>query len=273
MCIAKQFFYRHNVGMEPNHNPPTPNTPPSPNHRVRITLPTVQPILTYIILSVIGAIYFYQNSLDALQSYLFTLDWAKINENILSGGEYYRLFTCIFLHADITHLLFNGYVFFIYGRDVESLFGHLRFALIYILGGIAASVASLIYTDGLSIGASGAILAIFSAMGVYLYRHPHLYGKAVQRRLFQMSIFALIMLADGFRVNSHIDNAAHIGGLVGGFILAWFICPEFEVQRDLIQPGGVRIVDVNTPNKWMFAPILFAAGIVASVAYAVSVLA
>lgn len=273
MCIAKQFFYRHNVGMEPNHNPPTPNTPPSPNHRVRITLPTVQPILTYIILGIIGVIYLYGNSLGALQSQLFMLDWAKINERILYDGEYYRLFTSIFFHLDMMHILFNGYALYLFGRDVESLFGHVRFALIYVLGGITASLASLLYTDAVSIGASGAIFAIFSAMGVYLHRHRHLYGDGAQRRLSQMGILALINIGFGLLPDANIDNAAHIGGLVGGFILAWFICPEFEVQRDLIQPGGVRIVDVNTPNKWMFAPILFAAGIVASVAYAVSVLA
>lgn len=263
--------------MEQNQNSPTPNAAPSSpdgsNYRVRITLPTVQPILIYLILGIIGIIYIYGNSLGSYQSRLFMLDWAKVNESILYDSEYYRLFTCMFFHLDLMHILFNGYALYIFGRDVESLFGHIRFALIYVLGGITASLASLLYTDAASIGASGAIFAIFSAMGVYLYRHRHLYGEGAQRRLSQMGILALINIGFGLLPDANIDNAAHIGGLVGGFVLAWFICPEFEVQRDLIQPGGIRIVDVNTPNKWMFVPVLFAAGIVASVAYAVSVLA
>ncbi|MBI5932000.1 MAG: rhomboid family intramembrane serine protease [Chloroflexi bacterium] len=261
--------------MELNNNTPNSNNPPHPadHQRVRITLPTVQPILTYAILSIIAAIFLYGNSLSRLQSQLFMLDWAKVNDRILYHGEYYRLFTCMFLHLDLMHIFFNGYALYIFGRDVESLFGHVRFALIYVLGGITASLASLLYTNAVSIGASGAIFAIFSAMGVYLYRHRHLYGEGAQRRLSQMGVLALINIGFGLLPDSNIDNAAHIGGLVGGFILAWFICPEFEVQRDLIQPGGVRIVDVNTPNKWMYVPILFAAGLVASVAYAVSVLA
>lgn len=273
MCIAKRFFNRHNVGMEPNQNSPDSTTQPSAPKRVPIPLPIVQPILTYAILAIIGAIYLYGNSLGTLQSRLFMLDWAKINDLIIYHGEYYRLFTSMFLHLDMMHILFNGYALYIFGRDAESLYGHVRFALIYVLGGIAGSIASLLYTDAISIGASGAIFAIFSAMGVYLYRNRNLHREVAQKRLSQMAILALINIMFGFLPDSNIDNAAHIGGLVGGFVLAWFICPEFEVQRDLIQPGGVRIVDVNTPNKWMFAPILFAVGLVASVAYAVTVLA
>jgi rhomboid protease GluP len=264
--------------MEPNHNPPSSDEssqfPPSETGgvRIKITLPTVQPILTYAILSVISLIFLYSTTLDPLGERLFLLDWAKINDRILYDGEYYRLLTCMFLHLNMAHLLFNGYALYLFGRDVESLFGHVRFAVIYFMGGITGSVASLLYTDAISIGASGAIFAVFSAMAVYLYRHRHFYGEGARRRLSQMAILAVINIAFGLS-NNNVDNAAHIGGLLGGFVLGWFISPEFEIQRDLVEPNGVRVVDTNTPNKWMLVPVIFAAGIAASVAYAVAVLA
>lgn len=265
--------------MEPNNHPTNSDNPtPPPNgesalNRVRITLPTVQPILTYAILAIIGVVFFFANTLDDYNKSLFLYDWSKINDEILYHGQYYRLFTCMFLHLDLMHVFFNGYALYLFGRDVESLFGHARFLVIYVLGGIAASLASLLYTDAVSIGASGAVFAVFSAMGVYLYRHRHFYGEGARRRLTQMGVLAAINIFFGFLPDTNIDNAAHIGGLLGGFILAWFICPEFEVQRDLVEPGEVRIIDTNTPSKWMIAPILFAIGIIASVAYAVTVLA
>lgn len=247
------------------------NSPEPQTAQVKISLPTVEPILIYIILLVLAPIFFYYSTLSEVGQHFFIEDWAKINEKIYAG-EYYRLFTSMFLHLGLMHILFNGYALYLFGRDVESLFGHVRFGIIYLMGGLAGSIASLLYTNAASIGASGAVFSVFGAMGVYLYRHRHFYGDMASVRLRQMGMLAFINIAFGLMPGTQIDNAAHIGGLAGGVVLAWFICPEFELKRDELQAETVQIIDTNTPEKWLMAPLLFGVGIVVSVAYAASVL-
>ncbi len=250
----------------------TPSNLPEPQPTpVKVYFPIVEPTLIYVILLVLAPIFFYYSTLSDVGQRIFIEDWAKINEKIYAG-EYYRLFTSMFLHLDLMHILFNGYALYLFGRNVESLFGHVRFAIIYFMGGLAGSIGSLLYTDAPSIGASGAVFAVFGAMGVYYYRHRHFYGDMASVRLRQMAMLAFINIVFGLMPGSQIDNAAHIGGLAGGVVLAWFICPEFEQRRDELQANTIQIVDTNTPEKWLMAPLLFGVGIVASVAYAASVL-
>ncbi len=260
--------------MEPDNQQQSPGIQPSPNGnavRVRITLPTVEPILTYSILAVLALIFMYYSTLTLPEKNAFFLRWAKRND-LVYAGEYYRLFTSMFLHLDATHILFNGWALYLFGREVESLFGHVRFAIIYVMGGLAGSIGSLLYTDAISLGASGAVFAVFAAMGVYLYQHQHLYGELARVRLMQMAALGIINIIFGLMPGMRIDNAAHIGGALGGFILAWFISPEFQPRQDPEHMGQVIMIDANTPDKWIIAPVLFGVGIVTSVAYAAAVL-
>lgn len=249
-------------------SPSQPQQLPTQRRGVPVRFPTVEPILTYAILAIITVIFLYASSLNAFDRNSFEFDWIKINENVFDG-EYYRLFTSMFLHANTLHWGFNSLALYIFGRDVERLFGHMRFAIIYILGGLAGSVGSLIYTANASLGASGAIFAIISAMGVYIYIHRHIYGEFAYLRLRQLLFLGGLNILLGFIPGSRIDNAAHLGGLLGGFILAWFICPEYVPQRTIDQ--RIVMVDTNTIEKWLITPILFTIGIVVSVVYASTV--
>lgn len=258
--IANSTFMDHNEDMD-NQNQPQPIQQPQIIHLHRTT-----PVLTYGLLVLLAMIFFYATTLDnsvpvarfrdgttITQRELFLLDWAKINELVFQG-EYYRLFTSMFVHLEAMHFFFNAYALYLFGREVESLYGHVRFAIIYILGGLAGSVGSLLYTDGLSIGASGAIFAIFAASGVYFYHHQRLFGHGARQRLVQMGVLALINIVLGVTI-PRIDNAAHVGGMLGGFILAWFMAPEHEVRgRDV---GNTHIVDTNTVQNWVFVPVVF----------------
>ena len=253
--------------MEPNT--PTPNTNQLPQlpRRIPVRFPTVEPQLTYIILAIIGLVFFYTQSLNPLQLNEFQFDWAKINSQVYQG-EYYRLFTSMFLHLDLMHWGFNSLALYIFGRDVERYFGHVRFAIIYVLGGLAGSLGSLIYTDAASIGASGAIFALFGAYGIYIYIHRHIYGEAANLRLRQLFFLAVFNIIIGFSPGSNIDNAAHLGGLFGGFILGWFIAPEFEPRQT--PDHQIVMIDTNTPEKWAIMPVLFGVAIVGLVLFAQS---
>ena len=227
--------------------------------RVRVTIPTVEPILTYILLGAIVLIYLLTQSMSPRELDIFFQNWAKINNRVYEG-EYYRLLTSMFLHLNLTHILFNGYALFLFGREVERIFGHVRFAIIYFLGGLSGSVGSLLYTDAPSIGASGAIFAVFAAMGVYFYHHRQLYGQSAQVRLTQMAVLAIINIVFGFIPSMRIDNAAHIGGLLGGIVLAWFICPELKLEG--ISSMEPEVVDVNKPENWIVVPVIYAIALV-----------
>ncbi|MBP8973431.1 MAG: rhomboid family intramembrane serine protease [Anaerolineae bacterium] len=261
--------------------PPQPSgdspEPPQPSgvRRVAVRMAVAEPRLTYVLLGVIVLIFFYFFSLSAREQIFFLNDWAKINEAI-RDGQYYRLFTSMFLHLNLTHLIFNGYALFVLGRDVEALFGTPRFAIIYLLGGLSGSLASFIFTDAPSVGASGAIFAIFGAEMVYFYQHRELHGTAGRQHLTQLVVLMLINLGLGFfastgATNFRIDNAGHIGGLAGGVVLAWFIGPAYRLQRDPTAESGFSIVDRNPIRRWALASVAYAAALTALMAYAVTV--
>ena len=231
---------------------------------VRVQLPTVEPVITYILLGIIAIVFMYANTLTDFQQNEFLADWAKLNDAI-DNGEYYRLFTSMFIHLDFLHVALNGYALYYFGREVERLYGYFRFAIIYFIGGLAGSVASYMYTDAPSIGASGAIFAIFSALGVYFYHHRHLYGKRADRQVMQMIFWGAFNILFGFSLSSRIDNAAHIGGMLGGIILAWFICPELKIVGIDAPYGEIpepKIIDANKMKNWIIVPILFSIGLV-----------
>ncbi len=259
---------------QPSGDSPEPPQPPGVR-RVAVRMTVAEPRLTYVLLGVIVLIFFYFFSLSAREQVLFLSDWAKINE-MIREGEYYRLFTSMFLHLNLTHIIFNGYALFVLGRDVEALFGLPRFAIIYLLGGLSGSLASFIFTAAPSVGASGAIFAIFGAQMVYFYQHRALHGTAGRRHLTHLIVLMMINLGLGFfastgATNFRIDNAGHIGGLLGGVILAWFIGPAYQVQRDPTAESGFSVVDKNPVGRWALASGIYAVGLAALMAYAVMV--
>jgi len=258
---------------QPPSDSPEPPHPPTVR-RVAVRMTVAEPRLTYVLLGVIVLIFLYFFSLPTREQIVFLTDWAKINGPI-HHGEYYRLFTSMFLHLNLTHIIFNGYALFVLGRDVEALFGTPRFAIIYLLGGLSGSLASFIFTDAPSVGASGAIFAIFGAEMVYFYQHRELHGTAGRQHLTHLVILMLINLGLGFFASTgatsfRIDNAGHIGGLVGGVVLAWFIGPAYRLQRDPTAESGFSVVDKNPVERWALVSVAYAAGLAALMVYAVA---
>ncbi|AGA69345.1 putative membrane protein [Desulfitobacterium dichloroeliminans LMG P-21439] len=143
---------------------------------------------------------------------------AKVNSLILQG-EYWRLFTSMFLHIGVIHLAFNLYALWALGPILEELFGRIRYLLIYISSGVMGSAASFLFTDAISAGASGAIFGILGALVVYSRSKPFLWKSGFGKNLV---IIVLINLSIGF-FQPGIDVYAHIGGLLSGMLLAAFV--------------------------------------------------
>lgn len=147
-----------------------------------------------------------------------------LDPNAVRNGEVYRLLTSTFMHANILHLVFNMYALSIIGKQVETFLGKSKFLLVYLFSGLTGSLLSCAITNSYSLGASG---AIFGLMGSLLYfgYHYRLYLGSVL--LGQIVPVIVINLVIGY-ITPSIDNAAHIGGLVGGL----FISMALGVNKD-----------------------------------------
>jgi rhomboid protease GluP len=251
--------------------------PDRANQVVALRLPTSRPIMTYVLLATIVVVYAAQLITDQLNYPAQPLlEFGAINfRRILFFGEYYRLFTGMFLHANQIHIFFNGVALWSFGQSVERFFGHLRFSLIYLLGGLCGSLASLIFTRGVSVGASAAIFAIIGAEMIFLYHNRRLLGPGAQRELRSLVVVALINFGVGIYTQFApgtfiIDNWAHIGGFVAGIILAWFISPQYQLQTDLAAPTGYRVEDSNPFTRTWMVPAIFSAALLITLIYAVS---
>lgn len=140
---------------------------------------------------------------------------------ILGQGQWYRMFSSMFLHFGAPHLINNMLVLFVLGQRLEPVTGKIKFFLIYIFGGLGGNMLSL-FSDmyagntSLSAGASGAVFAVMGGMIYVIIRHR---GRVADLTVRQMLIMAAFSLYFGF-ASEGVDNVAHIGGLLSGFLIA-----------------------------------------------------
>jgi membrane associated rhomboid family serine protease len=137
------------------------------------------------------------------------------------GGEWWRLFSALFLHAGVFHVAINMLGLWMLGRFLEQVFGTLRYLLVYFIAGTCASVCSTLLGRGpISVGASGAIMGVLGAIFVVAVIRRGLWPEAVRRALIANLAFVVLMqVALGIEVPM-IDNAAHVGGLIAGALIA-----------------------------------------------------
>jgi len=151
------------------------------------------------------------------------LKWGGNFRPAINSGEYWRLFTNMFLHGGVMHVLMNMYGLFFVGLFLEPLMGRGKYLLTYLITGIVASIASVWWHPAtVSIGASGAIFGLYGAFFALLT--TNVFPKALKKTfLINTSIFIGYNLL--FGLTGGIDNAAHIGGLLSGLILGYTMYP------------------------------------------------
>lgn len=135
--------------------------------------------------------------------------------------EYWRLLTAAFLHFGIRHLGNNMFVLFVTGDSLEHALGHVKYLIFYLFSAVGASAASLAVEVAmgqkvLSAGASGAVFAVLGGLIWVLIRNS---GRFEEFRIRNLLFFSGMMLLSGFFTEG-VDNAAHAGGLLVGFLLA-----------------------------------------------------
>lgn len=150
------------------------------------------------------------------------LDWgAAFTPFIRDQQEYYRLFTSMFLHFGMTHLAHNMLLLFVLGGRMERTVGKIRFLIIYLAGGLTGNLVSYLWSlrseqYAVSAGASGAVFAVMGALLYVIIRNK---GHVEDLSTRQMVIMAVLSLYFGF-ASTGVDNAAHVGGFLGGVIVA-----------------------------------------------------
>ena len=177
-----------------------------------------KPIVTYslIFICVLVFILMYVLGNGSTDNYTLLVFGANV-DTLTKNGDYYRLFTSMFLHIGILHLLCNMYSLYIIGKEVENVFGKVKYLIIYLLSGIAGSILSLAFNHNtICAGASGAIFGLLGALLYFGYYYRTYLGATLTRSIIPVIVLNLII---GF-TSSGIDNAAHIGGLVGGILIA-----------------------------------------------------
>jgi len=191
------------------------------------------PLITYILIGINVLLFLY----SILANYDVLLKYGMYNP-FIKQGEYYRLFTCMFLHVDIFHLACNMYSLYILGPQLESFFGKKKYLFIYLISGLCGSLLSFTFNiDIISVGASGAIFGLLGALLYFGYYYRTYLGNVVRSQIIPIIVLNLVI---GFMITG-VDNFGHIGGLIGGVLSSMIVgIPDKETKIDRI--NGIIIL-------------------------------
>lgn len=237
------------------------NIPPEQLRQPRLEVvasPDYKPVMTYTILGITVFIYLLQIG----TAYFLDIDLpgvfgAKINELILAG-QVWRLFTPILLHDDrlplgITHILFNMFFLTTVGARLEKFTGHWPFLLLYVVAGFAGNVFSFLFSVKPSWGASGALFGLMGAQLIFVLHNKSFLADEGKAALQNTLTNIIINVVIGLSISA-IDNWAHIGGLAGGALFAWFGGTKLDLEE--IAFPRFRLVDMRSVPEKLFAASL-----------------
>lgn len=166
-------------------------------------------VLVYVYTSIVGGSF-----LETDPSMIY--QWGQLGGAIVYGGAYYQLLTSMFVHASIVHLVGNMIFLLVFGFRCEEMFSLPEYLAIYFLGGLFGNLLSLGFLpyDVPSVGASGAIFALFGAAVVHARR-------SVGQSIIGAVIYGFFLLFLSSAPN--VNNLAHIGGLVVGIVIGYIL--------------------------------------------------
>jgi len=177
------------------------------------------PPVTVVTLALLAAIFFAEVRMGALASRESIIAMGALARERVVAGEHWRLLTAPWLHGGMEHLVGNGIAFYILGMVCEAAFGRAQFVVLYVLSGLAGSIVSVLVSAGPSVGASGAIFGLQGAAIVLLRRERDRLLVRDRRVGFVLLIWAIYTIAGGL-TDPFIDNGAHMGGALGGALIA-----------------------------------------------------
>ncbi len=153
---------------------------------------------------------------------------------LIMAGEWWRLLTAGFLHGGVLHIVMNSWVLFDLGAQVEEMFGQARMIVIYFLATIGGFYASYLWSISLSVGASAGIFGLLGAMIALGVQSKGGVGAEARGYYVRWAVYGFAM---GLLPGMRIDNAAHLGGLAAGFVVAYVA-------------GTPKLVDRGAETVW-----------------------
>lgn len=202
---------------------------------------TKKPIITYILLAINIIIFALMYTLgDGSYSSDTLIKFGANYVELTKSGEFYRLITCAFLHIGALHLILNMYSLYVVGTQIEYFYGKIKYIFIYLFSAIMGSLftVALSANNTLAAGASGAIFGLLGAMLYFGYHYRGYIGNAI---LYQILPVVFLNLYIGFTM-PNIDNAAHIGGLIGGYLISMALGFDNESKSSKINGMIISII-------------------------------
>ncbi len=177
-----------------------------------------KPIVTYTLIAINVLIWILMLSPSL---YNLFINYGANSYQLVQRGEYYRLFTCMFLHSGLIHLFCNMYALYILGTQIERYYGRLKFLFIYIVSGLIGSLLSCVFmtSNSYSIGASGAIFGLFGSLLYFSYNYRATINSSIKSNIIPVILINLFL---GFMLPG-IDVYGHIGGLIGGILTSMVV--------------------------------------------------
>lgn len=173
------------------------------------------------------------------------LRWGANFGPATQDGEWWRLFTAMFLHFGVMHLTLNCLSLWESGQLVERMYGRWRFIGIYLTSGLFGNLVSLVAQGNVAVsgGASGAIFGVYGAALVFLWRERAVIDAYEFRWLFGGGvIFSILTIVLGFIIPG-IDNYAHIGGLIAGMLASIFLSQSITSRQ---MPAKYQLASLMT---------------------------
>jgi rhomboid protease GluP len=197
------------------------------------------PPVTAGIIGVLVMVFAWELRVGALGSHEAIIAMGALVRERVATGQVWRLLTAPLLHGGVEHLVGNAIALYILGMVCEHAFGRGQFVVLYAASGLAGSVVSLLTSGGPSVGASGAIFGLQGA-AIVLFRAQRDRLLLRDRRVgLVLLLWALFTIAGGL-MDPYIDNGAHIGGALGGALVARGLHPVVLSPLGAEQARGLR---------------------------------
>ncbi len=155
------------------------------------------------------------------------VQFGALYKPLVLKGDIYRLLTTAFLHIGIVHLLVNSYSLYVIGSQLESFLGKLKFLFVYLISAISGSLMSIIFSNNVSAGASGAIFGLLGSLLYFGFNYRVFLGNVLKSQIIPLIVLNLGL---GFMI-SGIDSAAHVGGLIGGILSTMAVGLKHKTSR------------------------------------------
>lgn len=167
------------------------------------------------------------------------LKFGAHNTSLIRAGQYYRIFTCAFLHIGLIHIFCNMYSLYQIGPTIEYFFGKAKFVIIYLFSILTSSLFVMIFQpNSITAGASGAIFGLLGALLYFGYTYRGYIGNQIVSRVLSVLLLNIFI---GISM-SGISNAGHIGGFIGGLAISYMLGANIDNKKKINISGAIITV-------------------------------